>query len=612
MKHCLCLLLACLLLCGCTARELPDEIQSETAPAQTVPAETVAQPLYAPGHPLEQSAPGALRVYPLETPARRILAAEQGILLLSGEETTEMTLLTGEDLTPAASISLPFLLSEEDASLRVNPDTISCFDPIRQETVVLSGSLKEISRIPAPEGTIGSPILSADRNTLFYFTATALRAWDLETGIRRCVKEMDFPLQELIGLHQSDSMVQCRVSEGEERTLFLAADTGRTVEETSGGAELYIQGDGYFALVPEGAVELPLFGKISGEPRLLNPEDIYGDLYYLENQNRVVSVSPGGKLNAYDLTTGLRTSTLTLEDMAVRLVIPWGESAACLLLRDAEGNDLLCRWELDTDVCRTGDSRIYTGLRYTAENPDAAAMAECHSEAARIGEKYGIRVLVGEDPVSVMPWDYVFETEYLAPVLRRELSDLDARLSDYPQEIFDGIREHFSSLTICIVREICGSAESGSVAAANGVQFFQGSDAYIAIAAGQYSQRALYHELYHVMETRLLTDSAAFNRWEDLNPAGFTYDLDYTANAHRDGSAYLQPETRSFVDTYSMSFPKEDRARILECAMEQGNEALFASPAMQAKLSCLCQAIREAYGLKKSPETFRWEQYLKN
>ena len=612
MKHCLCLLLACLLLCGCTARELPDEIQSETAPAQTVPAETVAQPLYAPGHPLEQSAPGALRVYPLETPARRILAAEQGILLLSGEETTEMTLLTGEDLTPAASISLPFLLSEEDASLRVNPDTISCFDPIRQETVVLSGSLKEISRIPAPEGTIGSPILSADRNTLFYFTATALRAWDLETGIRRCVKEMDFPLQELIGLHQSDSMVQCRVSEGEERTLFLAADTGRTVEETSGGAELYIQGDGYFALVPEGAVELPLFGKISGEPRLLTPEDIYGDLYYLENQNRVVSVSPGGKLNAYDLTTGLRTSTLTLEDMAVRLVIPWGESAACLLLRDAEGNDLLCRWELDTDVCRTGDSRIYTGLRYTAENPDAAAMAECHSEAARIGEKYGIRVLVGEDPVSVMPWDYVFETEYLAPVLRRELSDLDARLSDYPQEIFDGIREHFSSLTICIVREICGSAESGSVAAANGVQFFQGSDAYIAIAAGQYSQRALYHELYHVMETRLLTDSAAFNRWEDLNPAGFTYDLDYTANAHRDGSAYLQPETRSFVDTYSMSFPKEDRARILECAMEQGNEALFASPAMQAKLSCLCQANREAYGLKKTQETIRWEQYLKN
>lgn len=611
MKHCLCLLLACLLLCGCTARELPEESQPETA--QTVPAETVAQPLYAPGHPLEQSAPGALRAYPLSTPARKILAAEQGILLLSGEETTDLTLLTGEELTPAASISLPFLLSEEDPSLRVNPDTISYFDPIRQETVVLSGSLKEISRIPAPEGTVGSPILSADRNTLFYFTATALRAWDLETGIRRCVKEMDFPLQELTGLHQSDSIVQCRVSKGEqERTLFLAADTGRTVAETSGGAELYIQGDSYFALVPEGAVDLPLFGKISGETRLLTPEDIYGELYYLENQNCVVSVSSGGELNCYDLNSGLRTSTLTLENMTLRSVIPWGENAACLLLRDGDGNDLLCRWELDADICRTGDSRIYTGPRYTAEAPDTAALAECHAQAAQIGEKYGIRVLVGEEPISVMPWDYVFETEYLAPVLRRELSDLDARLSDYPQEIFDGIRAHFSSLTICIVREICGSAESGSVAAANGVQFFQGSDAYIAIAAGQYSQRALYHELYHVMETRLLTDSAAFNRWEDLNPAGFTYDLDYTANAHRDGSEYLQPETRSFVDTYSMSFPKEDRARILERAMEQGNEALFASPAMQAKLSCLCQAIREAYGLKKSPETFRWEQYLKN
>ena len=105
-------------------------------------------------------------------------------------------------------------------------------------------------------------------------------------------------------------------------------------------------------------MELPLFGEISGEPRLLPPEVIYGELYYLENQIRVVSVSPGGVLNCYDLTTGLRTGTLTLENMTVRSVIPWGESAACLLLRDAEGSDLLCRWEPDADVCRTGDSRV--------------------------------------------------------------------------------------------------------------------------------------------------------------------------------------------------------------------------------------------------------------
>ena len=96
-----------------------------------------------------------------------------------------------------------------------------------------------------------------------------------------------------------------------------------------------------------------------------------------------------------------------------------------------------------------------------------------------------------------------------------------------------------------------------------------------------------------------------------LNPAGFTYDLDYAANRERHAEEYLQPNTRSFIDTYSMSFPKEDRARIMECAMQSGNEDLFRSPVMQAKLSCLSKAIREAYGLKKSTVTFRWEQYLK-
>ena len=63
----------------------------------------------------------------------------------------------------------------------------------------------------------------------------------------------------------------------------------------------------------------------------------------------------------------------------------------------------------------------------------------------------------------------------------------------------------------------------------------------------------------------------------------------------------MQPDTRSFVDTYSMSYPKEDRARIFEYAMTAGNEPLFAASPLQYKLKMLCQGIREAFGLKKIP-----------
>ena len=59
-----------------------------------------------------------------------------------------------------------------------------------------------------------------------------------------------------------------------------------------------------------------------------------------------------------------------------------------------------------------------------------------------------------------------------------------------------------------------------------------------------------------------------------------------------------------------MSFPKEDRARVMEYAMLPGNEKLFQAPALQAKLQALCDGIREAYGLEDAEDSFLWEQYL--
>ena len=612
MKKALCLLLTCLLLGGCSASPTPE---SSAPTVQTVPAEPEASALYVPEHPLEQAAPGALRIYPLRQKAHGLLAMGSNLIALCGGVTTVLTLLTGEDLAVHAGAELDFHLSQDAPSLRIHNESLSYYDPVRRETVILNDRLKDVSRIAAPEGLVGSPILSADRTTLYYCTSTAIRAWNLETGIRRCVKELSYASQELTGLHQEDTILQCRiVKDGEERTLFLAADTGRLLHEVHGNVALDIQGSGYYASVPEGSVRLQLFGQAGQKAQLLTPGDIYAECHYLENQRRLITVSrqKSPVLDCYDLDSGLRVASLTIAgDYEFVSLTACDEDAVYLLLRDREDSGILCRWDIFADASCTGDTQRYVGPRYTEDTPDSAALARCQMEAARLGEKYGIQVLVWKDPLEVMPWDYEFAPEYLAPVLSRELSELDKRLSYFPPEILRGIREHFSSLTICLVRSIQGSPESGSLEEATGVQFYQDGGAYIAIAAGQYAQRALYHELYHVMETRLLTESTALDRWDALNPDGFSYDLDYTANQERSGDEFLQPDTRAFIDTYSMSYPKEDRARILECAMCDGNEALFSSSKMQAKLRCLSRAIREAYGLKQSTEVFRWEQYLK-
>ena len=60
-----------------------------------------------------------------------------------------------------------------------------------------------------------------------------------------------------------------------------------------------------------------------------------------------------------------------------------------------------------------------------------------------------------------------------------------------------------------------------------------------------------------------------------------------------------------------MSYPKEDRARIMEYAMRAGNESCFESETMQKKLRQLCLGIRKAFDLETSSESFFWEQYLK-
>ena len=124
---------------------------------------------------------------------------------------------------------------------------------------------------------------------------------------------------------------------------------------------------------------------------------------------------------------------------------------------------------------------------------------------------------------------------------------------------------------------------------------------------GALSGPELYRQLFHLMEIHIFGNSNVFDDWQDLNPAGFRYDYSYEANSLRDSGIYLWRDSRAFVDTFSMSYPREDRASIFAHAMLPGQEELFSSSAMQEKLRAVCTGIRDAYG---PSEHCLWEQYL--
>ena len=158
---------------------------------------------------------------------------------------------------------------------------------------------------------------------------------------------------------------------------------------------------------------------------------------------------------------------------------------------------------------------------------------------------------------------------------------------------------------------IQGTTASGSLAAAQGLQFQEDGRYYVilALAPMEELRYTLFHEFSHLIDTQVMQRCSAYDDWQDLNPQEFSYSLDVNADMGQ-YEQYLTGTNRCFVDDYAMTAPAEDRARIFECAANPGNADLFTPPLMQQKLRRICTGIRKAFDLEDDPTRYIWEQYL--
>lgn len=604
MKHLIAGLLALLMLTGCSAAPLPETTAS--VPTESQSQEGSDPGLWEVGHSLEIASQGGLRVYPLgQREAYAMYAMGENLLVLSGRDSTRLTRLSGEALQITVEAQLDLFLEPE--AMTITPNGLSYYDSQQQQVVVLDATLKEIRHMDLPDSDVRTPLLTADQETLFYCTSSAIKAWDLDRDLQRTVKEMKKG-QALVAIYEDGAVLQCQTEDGiqllscqdgsllwEGETLTLSAASGR-----------------YYAAFPSGSWESLVFGG-TGNVQALTPADPEGQTHFLPRQNAALSLCPVAqgqlRLDYYDLSTGRRTACLPLA-VSGNLVALEGTSEGWvyLLMDEPEGGKTIYRWDPQTPAIN--DGQIYTGPYYTADHPDYHSLLALQAQANALGVKYGVEILLWDDALACQPWDYTFTGEYLVPLLQSQLTQLEQWMDRFPPGFLETTADNFTALKICLVRSISGTPESGSLDCADGIQFFSGTNAYIVLALGSGAEQAFYHELYHVMETQLLNKSIALDQWDKLNPAGFAYDYDYAANATREVGSWLDPDIRSFVDRYAMSFPKEDRARLFEYAMIPGSDALFEASPLQYKLKTLCQGIREAYGLKNSTEDFPWEQYL--
>lgn len=611
------LLVLTMLLCGCAKEETP-ETSTTTQPQTTTTAPPEPERLpsgpyehfYVPDSAVEKATNGAVKEYDMGD-CYGVLTFGEGLLLLSGEDDTLLTYVKPDGSLADCELDELYLVPMD---LTVLPENrLAYYDAARRAMIVLDDSLKEVKEISLPEAMEEPPVITSDGSRIYYLTTEQLRYLDVKSGIDKLLKEMSFPVQLIEELHFNDSLLECFTMDGDYiQSLLISTQTGQMIYSAEDMPFMTTSGENYFATIYEGSVAQYLFGKRDEKPSCLIAQ---GDVYLEAMQMQgVVSCEESEEsvcLNYYDLVSGTRSSAVELPFayLPYSLTEDVQNNAIWILMMDDDGKSKLYCWDLSQS--KTGDITACVTPYYTRENPDRDGLADIADKAKALGQKYGIRIRVYEEAVSVQPSDYTFEKEYLVPVYRKYLAELEKALSQYPEGFLKkvGTTSGNGKITISLVKAAYGNNDLGSLDSADGVHFYDDGNVYIALVMKERFSPTLYHELFHSIDTYVLNHCNIYDDWEKLNPKGFRYDNDYVSNQFREDDQYLE-EDRWFIDMYSMSYPKEDRARIMEYAMESGNEEYFESKNMQKKLSTLCKGIRTAFGLKKYSGVLPWEQYL--
>ena len=590
-----------LLLAGCSNTATQEIEDSATLPTVQSPEQSVSA-LYDPENPIEKLTDGAVKAYAPKDGKTASVAAMGKHLVLFTEDT--MTLLRGERMTEIAKAEIPGLPLPDSGMLQIKADGVAYYDAKGKQIVFLSQFFREVGTFSLPAEIIGDVYLTPDWRYVYYCSEAGVHALDLDTGVSRLLKAQSGDWQGISGGFQNGAVLRCvlRQENGTDRTMLLSTQTGLVLEEGEYATGLQGSGERYY-LHLNGT---HIFGVGEEQPREFLPAGT-GKVYPFADSCSAVQYTKlknGCRLDYYDIESGKRTASVELPGIT-KISGVYSANGAVLFT----SGDTLYRWE--TALSSVEDQRIYVVPRYYYEKPDTAGLAAIGKQLESLEERFGVEILYWNEVEELAPWDYKFTAEFLTEPYSANIYKLERALSKFPEGFFQKAAQWTNSgkLKILLVRGIYAGVDTEKYTSAPGIQFTANGDAYIALSVGEELEQWLYHEVGHLIDSRVLSTANTYSQWNKLNPWDFKYDNDYEKNQERTESKYLEGEKRHFVDLYSMSFAVEDRSRIFEYACMPGNEEVFASKYMQKKLKTVCEGIRKAFDL--TGDSYIWEQYLK-
>lgn len=285
------------------------------------------------------------------------------------------------------------------------------------------------------------------------------------------------------------------------------------------------------------------------------------------------------------------------------------------IIEPITGTDRLLFWDLSVPV--SGADLTLTPA-YEPVPVGTAVSQTLYDRATAIGSTYGVTVQIAEQ-VDGDYADYTAAAELDESSITAGLDALESALSAYPVGFLPQL--HYGS---------CQSIEfrlAGPIAKKNLPETVSGFSSFSAFVETQPGktvvvldvnnpgslEQTIYHEIAHLIDNRLTFDAtlrpeSAYTEsdWAALNPPGFAYAGTYDAMPMQ---YFNDGYENYFLDIYSRTFAREDRARILEYAMI-GADYAFAAPERQAKLKYLCECIQDCFDVHGWPIVTPWEQPL--
>lgn len=476
---------------------------------------------------------------------------------------------------------------------------------------ILDEALTETEILPLPEGMLGLPDVCPEGNTLYFLKSDGLYLLERDTGISRVLRDNMAVATGSVEALADGLTLLLRLTDpnGETNTLLLSARDGSALEEDYLPLDAAWCGAGMMLLSLENGFQKLLLLDGNGQTRQLLVGAEEGLACFLPEIEALVTWEATGNsgitARLYSLSTGLLESSVSLPDFeALGGGCVTRDGRLFLSARNPDGQWSLLRWNYHASPPENSRSFFVP-----FSQADPAQEAACRESAGKLWDAYGIRVRVLQEAADVEPWDYSLTPSDRTDETLWALETAGRILSCFPEGFLSQLQD--KRLSLCFVESIRGRDQTGSLLQAKGLQFEQDQESYLvlALAPARELRYTLVHELSHLIDSQVLRFSDAYDSWNDLNPQEFSYSLDVNADMGQ-FRGLLEGDTRCFVDEYAMTYPAEDRARILEYAMNPGNEALFRPPVLQQKLQRICTGIRQAFGLTAVDGAFLWEQYL--